>query len=87
MKTTQDANPLVDILRETGKLPDNQLGGETFKNNPPILPDTPGRIWYEADVGLSGSMSIAKNPGTRLVYSNDGLIYIITDHYETVHLI
>jgi hypothetical protein len=112
LRTTEKAKPLVDSLKETGKLPDNfiskeaaelagwkpgkaienyapgsQLGGDVFKNNPPILPESPGRIWYEADVGLSGSMSRAKQPGTRLVYSNDGLMYVTTDHYETVHLI
>lgn len=42
------------------------------------------RIWYEADVGLNNMLGRNKQGGTRLVYSNDGLLYITTDHYETV---
>ncbi|WP_051940577.1 ribonuclease domain-containing protein, partial [Stenoxybacter acetivorans] len=61
-----------------------QIGGDIFDNNPRILPQTNNRIWYEADVGVSNTMSRAKQPGTRLVYSNDGLMYITRDHYETV---
>ncbi|MED7666586.1 guanine-specific ribonuclease N1 and T1 [Pseudomonas moraviensis subsp. stanleyae] len=29
-------------------------------------------------------MSRSNQPGTRLLYSNDGLLYITSDHYETV---
>ncbi|ARE66925.1 guanine-specific ribonuclease N1 and T1 [Moraxella catarrhalis] len=32
-------------------------------------------------------MSRSKQPGTRLFYSNDGLLYIITDHYQSVTFI
>ena len=110
--TTEKANPLVDSLRETGKLPDNfiskdlaiekgwrpgkalenyvpggQIGGDIYQNSTKLLPEVPGRVWREADVGLIGDMSRAKQPGTRLLYSNDGLLYITTDHYKTVHFI
>ncbi|MFX3617474.1 MAG: ribonuclease domain-containing protein [Sporolactobacillus sp.] len=112
LKTTQDANPLVERLRVNGQLPDNyvtkkeakeygwepgkvienyisggQIGGDIFKNRSKILPIAKGRVWYEGDVGLDGNISRAKQPGTRLVYSNDGLMYITTDHYKTVHYI
>ena len=75
-----------------GKALDNyiaggQIGGDEFLNTSNILPTLNGRKWYEADVGLSGTMSRAKQPGTRLVYSNDGLMYVTYDHYETVHFI
>lgn len=68
-------------------VPGGQIGGDIYKNTTKILPDSPNRIWREADVGLIGDMSRAKQPGTRLLYSNDGLMYITTDHYKTVHFI
>ena len=64
-----------------------QLGGSIFRNIPPVLPELRGRIWYEADIGLVNTISRAKQPGTRLLYSNDGLLYITIDHYKTVHKI
>ncbi|MGG4610633.1 RHS repeat-associated core domain-containing protein [Providencia sp. Me31A] len=64
-------------------VPGGQIGGDIFANSTSILPDSPGRIWYEADIGLDNKMSRAKQPGTRLLYSNDGLTYITSNHYET----
>ncbi|MFO6497606.1 T7SS effector LXG polymorphic toxin [Bacillus sp. z60-11] len=112
LKATELANPLVDSLKKTGKLPPNyvgkniaakngwrpgkalnnyvsggQIGGDIFKNTANVLPKAPGRVWYEADVGLSNTMSRSKQAGTRLLYSNDGKMYITTDHYKTVHYI
>ncbi len=112
LRVTESANPIVDSLRTTGKLPDNfvrkdmaikegwrpgkaldnyvsggQLGGDIYKNTTKILPEATGRTWREADIGMQGNVSRAKQPGTRLLYSNDGLLYITTDHYKTVHFI
>ncbi|WP_255473057.1 ribonuclease domain-containing protein [Rummeliibacillus sp. SL167] len=112
LKVTESANPIVDSLRQTGKLPSNyvnkdvavlngwkpgkalnnyvsggQLGGDVFKNTTNVLPNAPGRVWYEADVGLNNTMARSKQPGSRLLYSNDGQMYITTDHYKTVHFI
>ena len=112
LKTTESANPLVDSLRQTGKLPPNyitkdqaislgwkpgkalnnyapgkQIGGDIFKNKPIVLPEASGRIWHEADVGHVNTISRAKQAGTKLLYSNDGLLYITYDHYNTVHYI
>jgi len=64
--------------------PEKQIGGDIFENTTKVLPSEEGRIWYEADVGLSNTISRAKQNGTRLLYSNDGLLYITVDHYETV---
>ncbi|WP_051940578.1 ribonuclease domain-containing protein [Stenoxybacter acetivorans] len=61
-----------------------QIGGDIYYNQEKLLPYTNNRIWYEVDIGISNTMSRAKQPGTRLVYSNDGLMYITRDHYETV---
>ena len=110
LSVSEQANPLVDSLKATGRPPNNfvtkqeaiaagwkpgkalsnyvsggQLGGDVFQNTTNVLPSAPGRVWYEADVGLSGTMSRANQPGTRLLYSNDGQMYITTDHYKTVH--
>ena len=61
-----------------------QIGGDIFENVPPVLPEKSGRIWYEADIGLDNTVARAKQPSTRLLYSNDGLLYITIDHYKTV---
>ncbi|MDO9005722.1 MAG: ribonuclease domain-containing protein [Aquabacterium sp.] len=66
-------------------VPGGQLGGDVFHNTTNVLPSAPGRVWYEADIGLSGTMSRANQLGTRLLYSNDRQMYITTDHYKTVH--
>ena len=68
-------------------LPGGQLGGDVFKNTNNVLPNAPGRVWFEADIGINNTMSRSKQPGTRLLYSNDGQMYITTDHYKTVHFI
>lgn len=65
-------------------VPGGQLGGDIFQNTTGVLPSAPGRIWYEADIGLTGTMSRANQPGTRLLYSSDGHLYVTPDHYNTV---
>ncbi|WP_338298640.1 ribonuclease domain-containing protein [Pandoraea sputorum] len=66
--------------------PGAQLGGDVFSNSPPIagLPQAAGRTRQEVDVGVSNAISRSNQPGTRLFYSNDGLLYITTDHCNTV---
>ncbi|AJG17444.1 Large exoproteins involved in heme utilization or adhesion [Cupriavidus basilensis] len=61
-----------------------QLGGDVFANSTNVLPSASGRIWYEADIGVSNTMSRSNQLGTRLLYSSDGLLYITADHYKTV---
>ena len=60
------------------------MGGDVFMNEPRVVPNSARRIWYEADIGLQNTISRARQPGTRLVYSNDGLLYVTRDHYENV---
>lgn len=43
------------------------------------LPDSPGRVWYEADINYESGYQNHH----RLIYSNDGLIFATYDHYET----
>ena len=66
--------------------PGKAIGGDIFNNSTGILPIKNGRIWYEADVGINYIMSRSnfKNPGYRILYSSDGLIYGTYDHYKTV---
>lgn len=64
--------------------PGGQIGGDVFENTSNVLLSSSGRVWYEADIGMSNTMSRSNQPGTRLLYSNDGLLYITTDHYKTV---
>jgi len=69
-------------------VPGGQLGGDVFREPSKIgLPTGKGRVWYEADVGLSPTMGRNKQPGWRLLYSNDGLAYITPDHYGRVYKI
>lgn len=58
------------------------IGGDRFGNREGLLPDEPGRDWYEADVNYEGGYRGAE----RLVYSDDGLIYYTDDHYESFEL-
>ena len=60
-------------------LPGKSIGGGGFSNDDGMMPDAPGRKWFEADIDYEGGYRNAK----RLVYSNDGLIYYTGDRYKT----
>jgi len=64
-------------------VPNGQIGGDIFRDDFGLLPSKSGRVWHEADIGLTSSMKRSKQPGNRLLYSNDGQMYITSDHYET----
>ncbi|PRW62135.1 ribonuclease [Actinopolyspora mortivallis] len=68
-------------------LPDAQIGGDVFTNGKGVLPEAPGRVWREADIGLDNMRKRSKQPGTRLVYSDDGLLYVTATHYKTVEYV
>lgn len=59
--------------------PDGVIGGDRFHNREGRLPDRRGRRWYEADLDFT----CGRRGARRLVFSNDGLIYVTLDHYET----
>ncbi len=59
--------------------PDMSIGGDRFGNYEGLLPKAKGRTWYEADINYSSGARGAD----RILYSNDGLIYMTTDHYKT----
>ena len=59
--------------------PDYQIFGGMYYNDNGHLPQKEDRIWYEADLNyIRGHRS-----NERLVFSNDGLIFVTYDHYET----
>lgn len=59
------------------------IGGDRFGNREGLLPEAPGRKWYECDVNYQGGY----RGGERLCYSNDNLIYYSNDHYESFTLL
>jgi len=66
---------LADIL------PGKMIGGNVFENREKKLPDSNNRIWYEADINYTeGFRNIH-----RILYSNDGLIFVSYDHYQTFY--
>lgn len=50
-----------------------------YNNRNGHLPSKEGRIWYEADINYKGGF----RDGQRIIYSNDGLIFVSYDHYQT----
>lgn len=62
-------------------VPQKMITAGVYKNRNGHLPDSPGRTWYEADINyISG-----KRNTQRIVWSNDGLIFITYDHYKTFY--
>ncbi len=60
-------------------LPGHLIGGDVYYNHNGRLPSAPGRTWKEADLQYDG-----KYRGiSRIIYSNDGLIFVTYDHYES----
>lgn len=61
--------------------PSRMLGGSVYDNGDRHLPDKVNRILYEADINYT--------PGRRnlhrIVWSNDGLIFVTYDHYHTFY--
>lgn len=62
-------------------LPTAVIGGDIYKNKDGKLPDAPGRIWYEADINYTGGY----RNNDRILYSNDGLLFVTYSHYYTFY--
>ena len=52
---------------------------EIHQNRKGKLPDAPGRTWYEADINYHGGHRNSQ----RLLFSDDGLLFVTYDHYQT----
>ena len=59
------------------------IGGDYFGNYENLLPKKKGRTYHECDINFKGR---SRGP-ERIVYSNDGLIYYTSDHYNTFTLL
>lgn len=62
-------------------LPGKIIGGDIYKNRDHRLPEAPNRVWHEADFNYSGGY----RNSFRLLFSNDGLIFVTYDHYMTFY--
>lgn len=60
-------------------LPGRAIGGDVFTNRERSLPVKSGRIWYEADLNYN----CGHRNSDRLLFSNDGLVYVTHNHYKT----
>ena len=56
------------------------IGGDIFGNREGLLPDADGRSYTECDIDTDGYDSRGSR---RLVFSNDGLYFYTSDHYES----
>lgn len=43
------------------------------------LPHAKNRVWFEADIDYT----LGKRNSKRILYSNDGLMFVTYNHYET----
>lgn len=59
--------------------PGKMLCGGVYKNKEGKLPSKSGRIWYEADINYTSGY----RNHDRILFSNDGLIFVTYDHYKT----
>ena len=64
--------------------PGKSIGGDRFGNYEGLLPSKSGRTWTECDIDTLGKNSRGSK---RIVFSNDGLIYYTSDHYNSFELL
>jgi hypothetical protein len=62
-----------------GVWPGHVIGGDIFRNFGKALASAPGRIYREADLDADCRSRGPK----RLIFSNDGLIFVTVDHYNS----
>ncbi len=81
-KAYAEDNKWSNILGNLNEvLPGKMIGGGIYKNIDGKLPHKSGRIWYEADINYHGGYRNEQ----RILYSNDGLIFVSRDHYKTFY--
>ena len=59
--------------------PGKMLTKGVYKNRDGHLPASEGRVWYEADINYTSGF----RGNSRILFSNDGLIFVTYDHYHT----
>lgn len=81
-----DEKDLVELGWRSGKsvvkyAPGKMLAKGIYKNVEGKLPSANGRIWYEADINYYEG----KRNKHRIIWSNDGLIFVTYNHYESFY--
>ena len=80
---TAEEAKLLGWKKELGNLhkvaPRKIIAKGKYKNRNGHLPEKVGRIWYEADINYKWGY----RGNNRILYSNDGLIFVTYDHYKT----
>ncbi len=61
-----------------------RIGGDRFGNREGRLPAKSGRTWTECDIVAEGK---TERGALRIVFSNDGLVYYTSDHYNSFTLL
>ena len=61
--------------------PGKMIGGDIYRNNQELLPSKIGRTWQEADFDYLRGYRNSR----RILYSNDGLIFVSYDHAKTFY--
>ena len=61
--------------------PGKSIGGDKFMNREGDLPSAAARQYFEADLNYHGGH---RGP-ERLIYSNDGVVFVTRDHYHSFH--
>ena len=61
--------------------PGKVLTKSVYQNRNGHLPSKEGRIWYEADINYNPKWGY--RGGDRILFSNDGLIFVTYNHYHT----
>ena len=61
--------------------PDKMLFMGVYENSDLRLPHSEDRIWYEADINYTPG----RRNSQRIVWSNDGLIFVTYNHYITFY--
>lgn len=81
-----DETNLVELGWQRGDKPSKYVPGKMFTggiydNSDNHLPVKPGRVWYEADINYTPG----KRNKHRILWSNDGLMFVTYDHYLTFY--
>ena len=63
--------------------PGKMLYKGEYENRNGHLPCAAGRVWYEADINFTSGFRGYE----RILFSNDGLVFVTYDHYNTFQVI
>ena len=75
---------LLDLGWHYGKAPakyapNKMVFGGIYRNDDGLLPDSRGRIWFEADLNYHNG----RRNGHRVLWSNDVIMFVTYNHYQS----